>query len=143
MTLKLNSGFEMPSLGFGTSGIKSTEPFYSALKVGYRHFDTATKYANEQFIGEALTRGIQEGLVKREDLFITTKLWDTDYSDPEAALRLSLKKLQTDYVDLYLVHWPMNGVIENKVPMHVLWAKMEQLVELGLTRSIGVSNFNI
>ena len=82
-------------------------------------------------------------MVKREDLFITTKLWDTDYSDPEAALRLSLQKLQVDYVDLYLVHWPMNGVIENKVSMHVLWAKMEKLVELGLTRSIGVSNFNI
>ena len=143
MTLKLNSGFEMPSLGFGTAGIKSTDPFYTALKVGYRHFDTATIYGNEEFIGEALVKGITEGLVKRADLFIATKLWHTDYADPEAALRLSLKKLQTDYVDLYLVHWPMNGLIENKVPMHVLWAKMEALVDLGLTRSIGVSNFNI
>ena len=93
MTLKLNSGYEMPSLGFGTACIQTTEPFYTALKVGYRHFDTATRYENEQYIGEALTRGIQESLVKREDLFITTKLWHTDYSDPEAALRLSLKKL--------------------------------------------------
>ena len=90
MTLKLSSGFEMPSLGFGTSGIKSTEPFYSALNVGYRHFDTATRYENEQYIGEALKRGIDEGLVTREDLFITTKLWHTDYQDPEAAIRLSL-----------------------------------------------------
>lgn len=133
----------MPSMGFGTSGIKSIEPFYTALKVGFRHFDTATRYDNEQFIGEAITRGIEEGLVKRDELFITTKLWHTDYSDPEAALRLSLQKLQTPCVDLYLVHWPMNGVVENKVPMHVLWAQMESLVEKGLTKSIGVSNFNL
>jgi len=90
MSFKLSSGYEMPSLGFGTSGIKSTEPFYTALKVGYRHFDTATRYENEQYIGEALTRGIEEGIVAREDLFLTTKLWHTDYHDPEAALRLSL-----------------------------------------------------
>jgi diketogulonate reductase-like aldo/keto reductase len=122
MTLKLNSGFEMPSLGFGTSGIKTTEPFYSAIKVGYRHFDTASKYGNEEFLGEALTRAIQEGLVKREDLFITTKLWFTEFNDPKAAIQRSLEKLKTDYADLYLIHWPMNGVIENKVPMHVLWA---------------------
>ncbi len=83
----------MPSLGFGTSGIKTTEPFYSAIKVGYRHFDTASKYGNEEFVGEALKRAIQDGLVKREDLFITTKLWFTEFNDPKAALQRSLEKL--------------------------------------------------
>ena len=133
----------MPILGFGTSSILDPESFYTAVKVGYRHFDTATKYANEQFIGEALTRAIDEKLVTRKDLFLTTKLWHTDYADPEAALRLSLKKLQTDYVDLYLIHWPLSGHADHKVPMHKLWAQMENLVEQGLTKSIGVSNFNI
>lgn len=70
-------------------------------------------------------------------------MWHDNYDDPEAALRLSLQKLKTDYVDLYLIHWPLNGHIENKVPMHVLWSRMEELVTKGLTRSIGVSNFNV
>lgn len=139
----MSCGHEMPVLGFGTYSINETEPFYRALKNGYRHFDTATFYKNEEFIGEALSKGIQEGICKREDLWITTKLWVTDLDDPEAALRLSLKKLQTEYVDLYLIHWPYNGCMPYKVPMHVLWKKMENLVKLGLTRSIGVSNFNI
>ena len=65
-----------------------------ALKNGYTHFDTATIYGNEEFIGEAIARAISEGFIKRENLFIVTKLWHTDYSDPEAALQLSLKKLQ-------------------------------------------------
>ena len=133
----------MPALGFGTYLIKDADTFYRALKNGYTHFDTATFYANEEFIGEALQRGFQEGLCRREDLWITTKLWHTDYEDPEAALRLSLKKLGTDYVDLYLIHWPYNGVGPVKMPMHVLWKKMEDLVRKGLVKSIGVSNFNI
>ena len=93
MTLKLNSGFEMPSMGFGTYGIKTTDPFITAFKIGYRHIDTASYYDNEELIGEAIERASKEGIVQREDLFITTKLWHDDYSDPEAALRLSLKKL--------------------------------------------------
>ena len=76
-------------------------------------------------------------------MFIATKLWHTDYADPEAALRLSLQKLQTEYVDLYMIHWPMNGLGPIKVPLHVLWRQMENLVKKGLTRSIGLSNFNI
>ncbi len=143
MTLKLNSGFAMPSMGFGTYGIKTTDPFITAFKIGYRHIDTASYYDNEELIGEAIERASKEGIVQREDIFITTKLWHDDYSDPEAALLLSLKKLQTSYVDLYLIHWPLTGLVENKVPMHVLWAKMESLVEKGLARSIGVSNFNL
>ena len=87
---------------------------------------------------------LKDRIIKnREELFITTKLWHTDYADAEGALRLSLKKLQTNYVDLYLIHWPHNGVGPVKVPMHVLWAQMESFVEKGLVKSIGVSNFNI
>ena len=79
----------------------------------------------------------------REDLFITTKMWHTEYSDPEAAIRRSCSKLQVDYVDLYLMHWPNNGFSTPKVPLHVLWPKIEALKEQGLCKAIGVSNFNI
>lgn len=94
-------------------------------------------------MGEGLLRGIKEGMVKREDLFVTTKLWHEDYADPEAALRTSLKKLQMECVDMYLIHWPMNSVGPVKKPMHVLWKQMEELVKKGLTKSIGLSNFNV
>ena len=143
--LKLNSGFEMPIMGFGTWQIKDADVFYRALKNGYRNFDTATVYGNEEMLGEALERGIQEGIATRENIFIATKLWHSDYADPEAALRLSLSKLKTDYVDLYLIHWPNNGVGGGvlTLPMYALWKKMEELVKKGLAKSIGVSNFNI
>jgi len=91
--IKMNSGHEMPMMGFGTFLIKDAETFLRALKNGYRHFDTATFYGNEEFVGEGLKQGFESGLCKREDIFITTKLWHTDYEDPEAALRLSLSKL--------------------------------------------------
>ena len=82
----------------------------------------------------------------RQDLFIVTKLWPSDFKDPEAALRLSLSKLGVDYVDNYLIHWP-SGFFDtdpaNRVPIHVLWAKLESMVDQGLTKSIGVSNFNL
>ncbi len=132
----------MPALGFGTSSIQDPNVFFTAVKVGYRHFDTATKYGNEAALGEAINRAIAENIVTREELFVTTKLWHDDYADPEAALRLSLTKLNLQFVDLYLIHWPLTGHV-NKVPMHVLWAKMEDLVSKGLTKSIGVSNFNV
>ena len=119
------------------------------LKYGYRHIDTATLYGNEDDIGEALQECMAAG-VKREDLFITTKLWHTDKNDIEGALKTSLAKLKLDYVDLYLVHW-MRPLIdfdggEWKIispPNHVVWTGMEALVEKGLTKSIGVSNCTI
>ena len=107
--LKLSSGDEMPAMGFGTCHIKTADVFYNAVKNGYRHFDTASYYFNEEFLGEGLARAIKEGLVKREDLFITSKLWHSEYADPEAAIQRSLQKLQVSYIDLYLVHWPLNG----------------------------------
>ena len=72
-----------------------------------------------------------------------TKLWHTEYDSPEDALRQSLQKLQMSYVDLYLIHWPNNGQVENKVPMHILWRQMEVLVDKGLAKKIGLSNFNM
>ena len=96
------------------------------MKYGYRHIDTATLYGNEGAIGEALQECMAAG-VKREDLFITTKVWHTDKNNVEAALRLSLKKLKLDYVDLYLVHW-MRPLIDFKKwkvtspPNHVIWS---------------------
>lgn len=116
-------------MGLGTASIKETLPFITAVRSGYRHFDTATKYGNEEYLGEALAQCMAGGLVKREELYITTKLWHDNYNDPEAALRLSLKKLQMDYVDMYLIHWPVNGVCDHKIPMHKLWAMLEGFVE--------------
>lgn len=78
-------------------------------------------YKNEELVGEAVKRAISEGVICREDLFIVTKLWPTDFKDPEAALRTSLGKLQTDYVDCYLIHWPTGYFDEdpaNRVPVH-------------------------
>ena len=132
-------------MGFGTYGIKSVEPIETAIvEVGYRHLDTASLYANETEVGQAAANAIAKGAVKREDLFITSKLWHTDYKDPEGALKQSLAKLNMPYVDMYLIHWPFNYLGgEYKVPMHQLWPQMEALVEKGLAKAIGVSNFNL
>ena len=97
-------------------------------------------------VGTAMQRAISEGAVTREDLFIVTKLWMTDFKDPETALRTSMTKLQVDYVDMYLIHWPAGFFQEdpaNHVPIHVLWQKLEEFVDAGLVKSIGVSNFNL
>ncbi len=97
---------------------------------GYRLLDCATLYANEEIVGQAMERAISEGHVKREDLFVVTKVWMDCFHDPEAALRLSLQKLKTDYADLYLIHWPA-GFFQpdkkNHVPMHILYKKLEDL----------------
>ena len=143
-TYLLNNGMEMPILGLGTYPIKETEVFEQAIvKGGYRLFDTASMYENEQFIGEAIQSAIGQGAVAREDLFIITKIWHTEYADPEAALRRSLSKLKLDYVDCYLIHWPNNFASESKKPFHVLWAELEEMVSKGLTKSLGVSNFSV
>ena len=141
-------------IGLGTydSSEGAIEPVVKAaiLEHGYRHIDTAMIYGNEEAIGNTLQEIFAEGSVKREELFITTKLWRSDYEDIEGAIRLSLKKLKLEYLDLYLVHWPIPKIDwENeempflKTPMHKVWAEMERMVELGLTKSIGVSNFQI
>ena len=116
------------------------------LKHGYRHIDTAKVYYNEEIIGQALTECMEAG-VKREELFIVTKLYhDADKKNVEAACRAQLKKLQLEYLDLYLIHWMaplMDWEDPNLVqatPAHEVWAQMENLVKIGLVKSIGVCN---
>ena len=148
-TIKLNNGYECPALGIGTSHMQKVEDIiYESIKSGTRLIDTASKYENEEEVGKGIKRAIEENIVTREDLFIVTKCWITEKEDPEAALRRSLTKLELNYVDLYLDHWPSGKSYEGKenfklVSMKEMWPKMENLVEQGLTRSIGVSNYNV
>jgi 2,5-diketo-D-gluconate reductase A len=136
-TVPLNDGMQMPLLGFGTWQIKGDQARQSeiwALEAGYRHLDTAQMYQHEQGVGEA----IASSGIPRDELFITTKLWNDrhDGDEPRAAISESLDKLGLDQVDLYLVHWP-TPARDNYV--HA-WEKMIELRDAGLTRSIGVSN---
>ncbi|MBD8024778.1 aldo/keto reductase [Microbacterium gallinarum] len=136
-TVKLNDGNEIPQLGYGVFKVPAddTERAVSeALEVGYRHIDTAAIYGNEEGVGAAIAAG---GLA-RDELFITTKLWNDrhDGDEPHAAIRESLDKLSLEKVDLYLVHWPTPAA-DNY--LHA-WEKMIEIRDAGLTRSIGVSN---
>lgn len=133
----------------------------NSIKIGYRHFDCAADYKNEAEVGEALKEAFDTGLVKREDLFITTKLWNSDHGHVVEACKDSLKKLQLDYLDLYLVHFPVatrhtgvgttdsalgeDGVldIDTTISLETTWHAMEGLVSSGLVRSIGISNYDI
>lgn len=109
-TLSLNTGAKIPILGFGTWQAAPGEvkkAVAHAIKSGYRHIDCAVCYANEDEVGEGIKEAIDAGVVKREDLFVTTKVWCTFSSRVEEALDKSLKSLQLEYVDLLLVHWPV------------------------------------
>ncbi|KAL0422869.1 UNVERIFIED_CONTAM: NADP-dependent D-sorbitol-6-phosphate dehydrogenase [Sesamum latifolium] len=164
MAITLNSGFKMPMIGLGVwrmEGKDIKNLIFNAIKIGYRHFDCAADYKNEQEVGEALAEVFQAGLVKREDLFITTKLWNSDHGHVVEACKDSLKKLRLDYLDLYLVHFPVatrhtgvgttasalgeDGVldIDTTVSLETTWHAMEDLVSMGLVRSIGISNYDI
>jgi len=145
-SFKLNNGLWMPKVGLGTFRIKDKDSIVKAiLEVGYRHIDTAWVYENEEVVGEAIKEAIEksDGKIRREDLFVVTKIWHKMYEDPEAALREQLKKLQLEYVDCYLIHWPGGFFAEKKKPLHVLWGQLESLVDKGLTKSLGLSNFNL
>ncbi|HHY0861829.1 TPA: 2,5-didehydrogluconate reductase DkgA [Yersinia enterocolitica] len=136
--IKLHDGNLMPQLGLGVwqASIEETQLAVSkALEVGYRSIDTAAIYKNEEGVGQAL----QSAHVARDELFITTKLWNSDQDNPQQALEESLKKLQLDYVDLYLIHWP-DPTQDRYVSA---WRELIALKEQGLIRSIGVCNFNI
>ncbi|KAL0859348.1 hypothetical protein ABMA27_011140 [Loxostege sticticalis] len=157
--LTLHHGKEIPSLALGTWLGNNTkgrvEPQSSeveaavstAIDLGYRHIDTAFAYKVEDQAGRAVNKKIKEGAVKREDLFITTKLWNDRHAQAAVvpALRESLDKLQLEYVDLYLIHWPV-GQFGNQSYDYTdyleTWRGMLEAKELGLARSIGVSNFN-
>ena len=101
----LANGAKMPQMGLGTLFLKDAKSIEHAItKVGYRHIDTASITMNEKEVGQA----IKASGVPREDMFVTTKLWHSQYADPEAALRKSLKQLDMEYVDMFVVHWPAN-----------------------------------
>lgn len=133
----LNSGVEMPWLGLGVHGLDDgpevEQAVLHALEIGYRSIDTATIYKNERGVG----RAIRESGIPREDIFLTTKIWNDDQREkrPLAAFRESLKRLDTEYVDLYLVHWPVEGCYK------ATWREMERIYQSGHVKAIGVSNF--
>ncbi len=135
-TITLNSGHDIPQLGFGVFKVDpdETERIVSdALEVGYRHLDTAKIYGNEAGVG----RAIAKSGIAREELFVTTKLWNDDQTDPEGAFQRSLEELGLDYVDLYLIHWP---VAERGTYVDA-WKGLQAIAESGRARSVGVSNF--
>ncbi|MDM1061528.1 aldo/keto reductase [Empedobacter falsenii] len=144
---KLSNGIEIPAIGFGTwllEGEKVTEPLKIALEKGYTHIDTAAIYKNEKEIGAVL----KAENVDRSKLFITSKCWNTErgYEKAMAAFEQTLSDLQTDYLDLYLIHWPANETQfpDNWAELNAgTWRAFEEIYKSGKAKSIGVSNFNI
>lgn len=138
-TTKLSNGVEMPWFGLGVYKVEEGDQVVNSVKwaieAGYRSIDTAALYQNEEGVGQA----IKESDVPREELFITTKVWNSDqgYDTTLQAFDKSLSKLGLDYVDLYLVHWPVKGKYKDT------WGALEKLHEDGKVRAIGVSNFQI
>ena len=133
----LNNGTKMPFIGLGVFRLSDSKAAYDtvllALENGYRHIDTARAYDNEEAVGQAI---IDSG-VPREEIFLTTKLWNDDVraNRVQEAFEESLKRLKTDYVDLYLVHWPVKGLYVS------VWKEMEKIYATGKAKAIGVSNY--
>jgi 2,5-diketo-D-gluconate reductase A len=137
--VKLNDGHMIPIFGFGVSQIPNGEPTKQAvtwaLEAGYRHIDAAWLYRNEEAVGTA----IRDFPIERKDVWVTTKLYPNQFASPRRAIEQSLRKLDIDYIDLYLVHWP--PPIEVRAFDKKLWWALESFREEGLCRSIGVSNY--
>lgn len=142
--LKLYNGIEIPEIGFGTWHIKDEKELEfsikNAIENGYTHIDTASKYKNEELIGNT----IEKYNIPRENLFITSKLWNEDkgYDNAIKAFQGTLDRLKTDYLDLYLIHWPMTA--DNWEELNAeTWRAFEDLYKMGKVKAIGVSNFMI
>lgn len=160
-TISFKNGDQLPIIGLGTWKARPGETYQAvreALTIGYRHIDCAPIYGNEAEVGRALNEAIAEGTVSREQLWLTSKLWNSAHApeDVRPALQRTLEDLRVDYLDLYLIHWPValkpgvtfhrsaaDLVSLDELPLADTWKAMEGLVEAGLCRHLGVSNFSI
>lgn len=142
-TVTLNNGVQMPWLGLGVFRVEDRAELVNAVRVaiknGYRSIDGAAIYGNEEAMGEGIRQGIKEAGISREDLFITSKVWNADlgYESTIAAYEASLKRLGVDYLDLYLIHWPVEGKYKEA------WRALEYLYKEERVKAIGVSNFQV
>lgn len=161
LTLQISTQDRIPALGLGTwksARGEVAQAVTSAIELGYRHIDCAPIYQNEKEIGESLSIALQHGGVRREELWITSKLWNNAHAKKhvQPALESTLRDLRLEYLDLFLIHWPVHfqpGIVFPKkpeeylpyqaIPLGETWQAMERLVEKGLCRSIGVCNFGI
>lgn len=164
--IKLNSGHQMPLVGFGLWKVNNdtcADTVYNAIKSGYRLFDGACDYGNEQESGQGVARAIKEGIVKRSDLFLVSKLWNSfhDHDRVEPICKKQLSDWGIDYFDLFIVHFPISlkyvdpseryppgftydgkNVVPGNASIQETWTAMEKLVSQGMAKSIGISNFN-
>ncbi|MBT2648358.1 aldo/keto reductase [Bacillus sp. ISL-34] len=142
-TTTLHNGVKMPWFGLGVFKVEEGPELVNAVKVaikhGYRSIDTAAIYENEEGVGQGIREGLKEAGIPREDLFVTSKVWNADlgYESAIAAYEKSLKKLGLEYLDLYLIHWPVEGKYKEA------WRALETLYKEGKVKAIGVSNFQI
>ncbi|CAH0151055.1 aldo/keto reductase [Peribacillus simplex] len=142
-TTTLHNGVKMPWFGLGVFKVEEGPELVNAVKVaikhGYRSIDTAAIYENEEGVGQGIREGLKEAGISREDLFVTSKVWNADlgYESAIAAYEKSLKKLGLEYLDLYLIHWPVEGKYKEA------WRALETLYKEGKVKAIGVSNFQI
>ena len=147
--LTLSNGVGIPILGFGTYKMEDDEIVLNsvreAIKTGYRHIDTASFYKNEENVGNGIREGLKHTGLKRKDIFVTTKVWNTEqgYENTLNAFNNSLQRLNMDYVDLYLIHWPVTKDYADTWQSRIkeTWKAMEKLYKEGKIRAIGVSNF--
>ncbi|WP_411503807.1 aldo/keto reductase [Brevibacillus centrosporus] len=142
-TTTLYNGVKMPWLGLGVfkveEGAEVVDAVRTAIRNGYRSIDTAAIYGNEEGVGEGIRLGMKDAGIAREDLFITSKVWNSDlgFESTLAAYETSLKKLGLDYLDLYLIHWPVEGKYKEA------WRALETIYKEGRVKAIGVSNFHV
>lgn len=142
-TTTLYNGVNMPWLGLGVfkveEGVEVVRTVKTAIQHGYRSIDTASIYGNEAGVGQGIREGMKEAGISREDIFVTSKVWNSDlgYESTIAAYEASLNKLGLDYLDLYLIHWPVAGKYKEA------WRALEKLYKEGRVKAIGVSNFQI
>ncbi|MFE0566404.1 aldo/keto reductase [Priestia megaterium] len=142
-TVTLHNGAKMPGFGLGVFKVEEGPELVNAIKVaikhGYRSIDTAAIYGNEEGVGQGIRQGLKEAGISRENVFVTSKIWNSDlgYEATIAAYETSLKKLGLDYLDLYLIHWPVEGKYKEA------WRALETLYKEGKVKAIGVSNFQV